>query len=176
MKDLHELVEIVDGCLLNDKTIDSVLTQSIKQYTKNGGYVGIAQINPIVGNIEYNAKKIAKYIKYAEEIGLDMVVFPERALMGYPIEDTIARHPIIVEENIKWLQGLANITQNTAALVGFVENREKDAEGKKYYNSVAILKNGQIQGIVRKSLLSTYSEFNDYRYIAQSPIVGVQHA
>ena len=57
MKDLHELVEIVDGCLLNDKTIDSVLTQSIKQYTKNGGYVGIAQINPIAGNIEYIQQK-----------------------------------------------------------------------------------------------------------------------
>ena len=174
MKDLHELVEIVDGCLLNDKTVDIQTSQSIREYTKIGGYIGIAQINPVAGNIEYNAKKIAKYIKYADEIGLDMVVFPELALMGYPIEDTIARHPIIVEENIKWLQGLANITKNTVALVGFVENREKDAEGKKYYNSVAILKNGQIQGIVRKSLLPTYSEFNDYRYIEPSPVVGVQ--
>ena len=46
--------------------------------------------------------------------------------------------------------------------------------GKKYYNSVAILSGGKIQGIIRKSLLPTYSEFNDYRYIEPSPVVGVQ--
>jgi NAD+ synthetase len=48
--------------------------------------------------------------------------------------------------------------------------------GKKYYNSVAIISEGQIQGIVRKSLLPTYSEFNDYRYIEPSPVVGSQSA
>ena len=89
----------------------------------------MAQINPIAGNIEYNAKKIAKYIKYASKINLDLVVFPELALMGYPIEDTIDRHPVIVEENIKWLKGLAKITTSTTAIVGFVEPRKKDAEG-----------------------------------------------
>ena len=140
------------------------------------GYIGLAQINPIAGNIEYNAKKIAQYIKDATDLGLDMVVFPELALMGYPIDDTIARHPFIVHENVKWLNGLAKITSNTAALVGFVEPRESKDDGKPFYNSVAILENGEIQGIVRKSLLPTYSEFNDYRYFEPSPIVGIQPA
>lgn len=132
------------------------------------GEIGIAQINPIAGNIEYNAEKIAGYIKKAESLKLDMVVFPELALMGYPIEDTIDRHPFIVDENVKWLKGLAKITGKTAALVGFVEPRKQFSEGKKFYNSVAILQNGEIKGIVRKSLLPTYSEFNDYRYIEPS--------
>ena len=79
--------------------------------------------------------------------------------MGDPIEDTIDRHPVIVEENIKWLKGLAKITAKTTALVGFVEPRKKNAEGKKYFNSVAVLKDGKIQGIIRKSLLPNYSEF-----------------
>lgn len=132
------------------------------------GEIGIAQINPIAGNLEYNAEKIAGYIKKAESLKLDMVVFPELALMGYPIEDTIDRHPFIVDENVKWLKGLAKITGKTAALVGFVEPRKQFSEGKKFYNSVAILQNGEIKGIVRKSLLPTYSEFNDYRYIEPS--------
>ena len=38
----------------------------------------------------------------------------------------------------------------------------------------AILKDGKIAGIIRKSLLPNYSEFNDYRYIEPSPVVGVQ--
>lgn len=148
--------------------------EELKKITTKGGYIGLAQINPISGNLEYNAKIIAKYIRYADSINLDMVVFPELALMGYPIGDTIERHPFIVEENIKWLKGLAEITKNTAALVGFVEPRNKFAEGKRFYNSVAILRNGKIEGIVRKSLLPNYSEFNDYRYMEPSPVVGVQ--
>lgn len=175
-QDLYKLSEIIDKCFAHGEEAPQNIVDRIKKIVSVGGYIGMAQINPIAGNIEYNAKKIAKYIKYASKIELDMVVFPELALMGYPIEDTIDRHPIIVEENIKWLKGLAKITKSTTALVGFVEPRKKDAEGKKYFNSVAILKDGKIQGIVRKSLLPNYSEFNDYRYIEPSPVVGVQPA
>lgn len=171
---LYELSEIADKRFSHGEEIPQNIIEGVKQIVSNGGFISLAQINPIAGNIEYNAKKIAKYIKYSCKIGLDMVVFPELALMGYPIEDTIDRHPIIVEENIKWLKGLAKITVGTTALVGFVEPRKQDAEGKKYFNSVAILKNGKIAGIVRKSLLPNYSEFNDYRYIEPSPVVGVQ--
>lgn len=171
---LYELSEIADKRFSHGEEIPQNIIEGVKNIVSNGGFIGMAQINPNAGNIEYNAKKIAKYIKYSCKIGLDLVVFPELALMGYPIEDTIDRHPIIVEENIKWLKGLAKITVGTTALVGFVEPRKKDAEGKKYFNSVAILKEGKIAGIIRKSLLPNYSEFNDYRYIEPSPVVGVQ--
>lgn len=174
MQNLYELSEIVDKRFSHGEHIPQNVINSVKEIVSTGGYIGMAQINPIAGNVEYNAKKIAKYIKYASEIGLEMVVFPELALMGYPIEDTIDRHPIIVEENIKWLKGLAKITTKTTALVGFIEPRKPDAEGKKYFNSVAILKDKKIVGIVRKSLLPNYSEFNDYRYIEPSPVVGLQ--
>ena len=174
--DLYQLSDIVDKRFSHGEDIPENIINSVKEIVANNGFIGMAQINPIAGNVEYNAKKIAKYIKYSSKIGLDLVVFPELALMGYPIEDTIDRHKVIVEENLKWLKGLAKITLNTTALVGFVEPREKNAEGKKYYNSVAILKNGKIAGIVRKSLLPNYSEFNDYRYIEPSPVVGVQPA
>ena len=173
---LYELSEIADKRFSHGEDVPQNIINSVKEIVENKGFIGLAQINPIAGNIEYNAKKIAKYIKYANSIGLDLIAFPELALMGYPIEDTIDRHPVIVEENIKWLKGLAKLTKNTIALVGFVEPRTKSAEGKRYYNSVAILKNGKIDGIVWKSLLPNYSEFNDYRYIEPSPVVGVQPA
>ena len=178
---LYSLSEIMDGILQDKihadnelkKTIIKNIREILSKYDR--GNIGLAQINPIAGDIEYNAKKVVKYIKYAQNIGLDMVVFPELILMGYPIEDTIDRHPIIVEENIKWLKEIASFTGSTAALVGFIEPRKYNLNtGKSYYNSVAILQNGEIKGIVRKSLLPTYSEFNDYRYIQPSPVVGVQ--
>lgn len=162
--------------LLSGIKTDIKEKEELRELTAKGGYLGLAQINPTAGDIEHNALKIAEYIRYAESVNLDMVIFPELALMGYPIMDTIERHPFIVDENVKWLKGLAEITGKTAVIVGFVEPREPYAEGKKYYNSVAILREGEIQGIVRKSLLPNYSEFNDYRYMEPSPEVGIQPA
>jgi len=174
---IYKLSELMDKTTESKdaKLIQTKLKELLVPY--KDGSIGIAQINPIPGNVEYNANKIIKYIDHAQEIGLDVVVFPELALMGYPIEDTIDRHPVIVEDNVKWLKEIAKITKNTTALVGFVEPRPNDkVVGKKYFNSVAILSEGKIQGIVRKSLLPAYSEFNDSRYIQSSPVVGNQPA
>lgn len=170
---LYELSEQADISLKKGILPDRNLINDIKNIISGKKFIGMAQINPIAGNLEYNSKKILNHIKYGTAIGLDMIVFPELSLMGYPIEDTIDRHPFLVEENIKWLKELAKKTSGTAALVGFVENREKNAKGKRFYNSIAILKDGQIQGIIRKSLLPNYSEFNDYRYIEPSFSSGV---
>ena len=176
---LYELSEIADKILQNKDTTTDIadIADEIRDIVSSWkqGSIGIAQLNPIVGDIEYNSKKIIKYISYATRIGLDMVVFPELSIMGYPIEDTIDRHPIIVEENVKWLKEIAKLTTSTTAIVGFVEPRKYNKSiGKKYYNSLAVLANGSIQGIIRKSLLPNYSEFNDYRYIEPSPVVGSQ--
>ena len=62
---------------------------------KTGGYIGIAQINSVAGDFCYNSKKIAENIKYAESLNLDMVVFPELALVGYPIWDMVKRHSFL---------------------------------------------------------------------------------
>ncbi|UKI42461.1 MAG: hypothetical protein L6V95_05980 [Candidatus Melainabacteria bacterium] len=106
-----------------------------------------------------------------------MIVFPELALMGYPIHDTIDRYPFIVDENIRYLKQIAKFTKDITAIIGFVEKRE-DVDrncGKKYYNSLAVIKNGKIDSIVRKCLLPNYSEFNDYRYIEPSKVAGCQY-
>ncbi len=180
IKRLYELSETADKILQGKLNTDiNTVIPEIKELVSNfkQGSIGIAQLNPIVGDIEYNSKKIMKYISYATKIDLDLVVFPELSIMGYPIEDTIDRHPIIVEENIRWLKEIAKLTSTTTAVVGFVEPRfYKNKTGKKYYNSLAILSDGKIQGIIRKSLLPNYSEFNDYRYIEPSPVVGSQPA
>ena len=174
---IYKLSELYDGSIKKEHIL--LLEKNLKNLleTYKNGSIGITQINPVAGDIEYNAKKVVKYILHAQNIGLDIVIFPELILMGYPIEDTIDRHPVIVEENVKWLKQIAKITTSTTALVGFVEPRKYDhLTGKKYYNSVAVISEGKIQSVVRKSLLPTYSEFNDYRYIEPSPVAGCQPA
>ncbi len=142
----------------------------------NRSNIILAQLNPLPGCIEENALKVMKCINKAQEINADLVIFPELTLMGYPIMDTIDRHPIIVEENVKWLKEIAKLTKNTHAIIGFVEPRNGEIIGKRYYNSVAVIGEGEIKGIIRKCLLPTYSEFNDYRYFEPSPIAGLQPA
>ena len=110
------------------------------------GCVGIAQINLIAGNLEYNAKKIVKYIKEAQDKELDLVVFPEFALSGYGLDDAVKKFPIIAEENKKWLEEIAKITTKKTAIVGFI-NAESTS-------SVAVLSEGKIQKIIKKSVLS----------------------
>lgn len=177
---LAALAELADS-LLSEKTRN--ISKTIKEYlygqikkTLSGrkGFIGLAQVNPVSGDIAFNGQKIARYIRYAESIGLDAIVFPELALIGYPIEDVIDRHPVIVTENVQWLKQLAELTVNTTALVGFIEPRKNAVSGRKYYNAVAVLHNGKIQSIIRKRLLPTYSEFNDCRYIEPSPVAGAQ--
>jgi NAD+ synthase (glutamine-hydrolysing) len=142
------------------------------------GYIGLAQIDLAPGDLEGNARQILQVMQQAETAQLDSVIFPEMALMGYPIRDVITRHPHLVDENLKWLQAIAQHSNRTRALVGFVEPRYtpvgEKATGKPFYNSMAILAEGGIEGLVRKSLLPTYSEFYDSRTFEPSPLAGCQ--
>lgn len=181
---ISQLTEVLDKYLQgewdyekNPQKYNSTVKALKKLMGKRGsGNIVMAQTDPIPGNIEANTTKAVKYIKTAEKIGADAVIFPEMSLMGYPIHDAIDRHPIIVEENIRWLKELAKQTGKTRAIVGFVEPNLSRTEGKAFYNSVAVLGDGKILGITRKTLLPTYGEFNDSRYMESSPFIGTQPA
>lgn len=120
--------------------------------------VGIAQINSISGAIEYNAKQIIKNIKKAQENNLDLIIFPELALTGVGLDDTINRYPIIIEENFKWLNEIAKLTTNTTAILGFIDKTEIG-----YIDAIAVLNNGKIQTIVHKSKPKDI-QLNGYSY------------
>jgi NAD+ synthase (glutamine-hydrolysing) len=143
------------------------------------GFLALGQINTTPGDLHGNASKIIRAIQAAEALELDAILFPELALMGYPPRDIIQRHPFLVRENLKWLQAIARHTKQTYALVGFVEPRLPKAGsqriGKAYYNTVAILGEGRIQGLVRKTLLPNYNEFEDSRQFEAAPASGAHH-
>ena len=147
----------------NKKEIENELKELVIPFKK--GSVGLAQINPKAGDIEYNSKKIVQYINFAQNIGLDLVVFPELVLTGFPLENSIENHPIIAYEGLKWLNEIAKIVTKTTAIVGFVEPC-----GDKFYDSVAVLSDGKIVDIIRKSVIPKHSEFNDYNIFTPSEI------
>lgn len=120
---------------------------------REGGFVGLAQINTVAGDLQYNYNKIYEYIKKSEEIGLDVIVFPEYALLGAPLTDYIRRYPFIIEEQQKYLNKLAQQTTNITALVGFV-NVDNES-------SFAVLRWGGIEKILKQAEYFSSKILND---------------
>ena len=168
---IYELAEIIDEDLKKNNLSDTSRQECVESLKKliPEGSVAIAQINPTSGDVRGNAKKALRWVEWAERLGLDAIIFPELYLLGYPIGDFVDRFPVVVEENIEWLKALASCTKNTKVIIGFAEFN-KNKVGKKYYNSVAVLNNGKIENVVRKTLLPNYAEFNDYRHFESSPV------
>ena len=168
---LYNLTDIIDKDLKNNslsKEEKSALCEQIKPLLPQGA-IALAQINPHSGDIKGNALKAVKWIEWANNLNLSAIVFPEMYLIGYPIGDFIDRFPLIVEENIEWLQVLATKTKKTKVIIGFVEFN-KSKKGKKYFNSIAVLSNGRIEKVIRKTLLPNYAEFNDYRHFEPAEV------
>lgn len=117
----------------------------------------MAQINPVVGDLSGNTKKITEYIEKSIELGTDLVVFPELAVTGYPPEDILLK-PQFIKDNITYLKKIAKKARDITAVVGFVDSKED------IYNAAAIINNGDVAGVYYKMFLPNYSVFDEERY------------
>lgn len=171
-ENIYALTDKIDNDLINGLLNDiekQSLANEIKQLLPDDA-IALAQINPTSGNVKNNALKAFEWIKWAQRLELDAIIFPEMYLIGYPIGDFIDRFPVVVEENIEWLNALASkITGKTKVIIGFVEFN-KTKYGKKYFNSIAVISDGKIESVIRKTLLPNYAEFNDYRHFEPAAV------
>lgn len=122
----------------------------------------VSQINPIVGNLALNAKKIQNSFQLAKQKGAALVVFPEMALIGYPPEDVLLEKGF-VEEVEAYIKELANEAEGITAFVGCVRKNSTQKE-KPLFNSCAILNNKKLKGYYDKRLLPTYDVFDERRF------------
>lgn len=129
--------------------------------------IALAQINPIVGDIDGNRRKILAFGRRAEARGADLVVFPELALTGYPPRDLLELKAF-VQKNLTALQDLAKATRRVGYLVGYVEPNPK-ATQKPCFNAAALLVNGRIVAKRFKTLLPTYDVFDESRHFESAP-------
>ncbi len=134
--------------------------------------IGLGQINPIVGDIAGNSRKIVEFIKRARAEGARLIVFPELAVCGYPPKDLLLKESFI-SANIEGVQKLAELTRGGPdALVGYVE-RNESAVGWPIYNALALLRDGEVSGRFFKSLLPTYDVFDEHRYFEPADSVSI---
>ena len=125
--------------------------------------VALAQINPTVGDIDANAGKVAEWIAKARGEGVDLAIFPELCIPGYPAEDLyLKRH--FVEANRRAVEELAKGVRGLTALVGFAEPVAVGGGSRHAHNSLAVLSEGSLRSTYRKIRLPNYAVFDEQRY------------
>ena len=126
--------------------------------------VVLAQINPIVGDLEYNTSKIYKIIENHQNA--DLIIFPEMALTGYPLMDHI-HDPLIQRQNKEAIQKIRKMNSRASIILGtFTGSSEIKEKIHPFYNSALLIKDGEIKEIIHKRLLPDYDIFNERRYFA----------
>src|SRR3954452_5983846 len=137
--------------------------------------LGLAQIDPTVGDIDGNVRLIAESIERARDGGAQLVLLPELCVSGYPPEDLVLRRDFLAAVR-EGLDAVAADVQAIVALVGFPERVERTPEQLEHFdpliepppppahNSLAILADGEVRGIYRKCDLPNYGVFDERRY------------
>lgn len=124
--------------------------------------ITIGQINTTNGDIAGNVAKILQAIEKAKSDGSDMIVFPEVCTHGYTSQDWFQDKDII-ENALEPLREIIPATKGITAIVGTIRPNE-DTDGRRLYNSAAIIHNGELLGFTDKTLLPEYDVFDDPRY------------
>ena len=120
--------------------------------------IALAQINPIVGDIEGNTNKIILLIK---KINADILVFPELSVTGYSPQDLLLKRSFI-DKNMDALKKIVGHTKNKAAIVGFIQMLNGSI-----FNSAAVIMNQQIAEIHHKICLPNYAIFDEKRWFKE---------
>ena len=125
--------------------------------------IALAQINPTVGDLEGNRTKILRDARRAREREVDLVVFPELSVTGYPPEDLL-ENPFFQKATRRTVDHIAqNVPPDLGVIIGApVPN--PDAYGKPLHNAALLFENGELKDQVYKTLLPTYDIFDEDRY------------
>ncbi|WP_260737753.1 NAD+ synthase [Tunturiibacter lichenicola] len=139
--------------------------------------IALAQINPTVGDFVGNTKKILEYAARAEESRVDLVVFPELAVCGYPPADLLEKSSFVLRAE----QVTAELAEWTArvgrpALLCGTVMAATSSVGKQVRNVAALLDKGKVSFVQQKMLLPFYDVFDEQRYFepaAEQTLISV---
>lgn len=120
--------------------------------------IDIAQINPIVGDLNGNTQKIIKLTQEAYIRGCDLLVFPELSLIGYPPEDLLLHEGFIQQVQDKVTLISQTISNNISIIFGAPYKKNHIL-----YNSAYLIQNSQVY-FYHKQNLPNYGVFDEKRY------------
>ncbi len=123
-------------------------------------------MNPVMGDFTGNVDKMRQFYENAKKSKVDVLVFPELSVCGYPPEDLL--HKVyFLDENQLAVENLAQMCPDITMVVGFAQNFHN-----KCYNSAAVIQNSQVKEVYHKTKLPNYGVFDEKRYFesGSSPV------
>lgn len=123
--------------------------------------VAIAQVNPVVGDVEANVTRMLEICRRAHDaLRADLVIFPELVLCGYPPEDLLF-HRGFRRDVAEALARLGDSLDGMSVLVGYPEYA-----GDEIFNSAIVLRPDGPPVVYRKQTLPNYGVFDEKRYFS----------
>jgi predicted amidohydrolase len=124
--------------------------------------VAVAQIAPVLGDVEANLQRHREMAARARDEGADLLLFPELSLTGYRLEDAVPDVALAAgDERMAELAALS--ADDLSVVVGLVE----EAGGHAFFNAALWCEQGRVLHTHRKSYLPTYGMFEEQRYFAR---------
>ncbi len=131
-------------------------------------FFGIAQLNPVIGDLLGNCDRILTAVQKLAKQGVQLVLTPELSICGYPPRDLLMNHQFVRDMETAIAELASKLPPDIAVLVGTVSvnPQANQSGGKPLFNSAALLQDGRVQQVFHKRLLPTYDVFDEDRYFA----------
>ncbi|CAN5670484.1 carbon-nitrogen hydrolase [soil metagenome] len=120
----------------------------------------MAQVAPVLGDVDANFELARQAIREAREKGADLAVFPELSMTGYSLGQV--SDEVSIEASDPRITELAEEAGDVSVVIGFHE----DGAGVRTYNSAAYLEEGRMLHLHRKLYLPTYSIFEERKHFS----------
>lgn len=130
--------------------------------------IALAQLNYFIGDIEGNTDAIIAEIDKAKSQQVDLIVFSELAICGYPPKDFLD-YPSFINRCEDALTRIQEASKDIGVLVG-APAWSNLPQGKKLFNSAFFYADGALLKRIDKTLLPTYDIFDEYRYFEPNEV------
>ncbi|MFZ8888849.1 MAG: NAD+ synthase [Aquiluna sp.] len=132
--------------------------------------IGFGQINPVVGDFAHNSRQILQIMDNAAG-KVDLLIFGELALCGYPLGDLSYRADIIsaTQEALEQLVAesaeprLASLTVVLGHVSAAATHSDQQSSYASAHNSATVFSSGVVIGRYDKKYLPNYDVFDDWR-------------
>ena len=119
----------------------------------------LAQLNPTLGDLEYNTEKALAVVFKAKKRNVDLVVFPEMFISGYQLQDLVLKEQFLNDVKLCLKEMCDKVSEGPTVLIGAPE-----IENGKIYNSYFCMDHGSISVAARKYHLPNTDIFDERRY------------